>query len=57
MKLTLKKENKFRKDQLVNSNKYRQYADFISSIMSDTDTITIKELDDKIKNFYKKEIK
>lgn len=53
----IKKEIVFTKEQLVNSNKYRKYRDFISSFMSDTDTISIKELDIKIKNFYEKEIK
>lgn len=51
------KEIVFTKEQLVNSNKYRKYRDFISSIMNGSDTISIKELDIKIKNFYEKEIK
>ena len=46
-------ENKFTKEQLVNSQKYRQYKDLLQAILKKDKLYTLKQIDDEIKKFMK----
>ena len=46
-------ENKFTKEQLVNSQKFRQYKDLLQAILKENKLYTLKQIDDEIKKFMK----
>ena len=46
-------ENKFTKEQLVNSEKYRQYKDLLQAILKENKQYTLKQIDEEIKKFMK----
>lgn len=46
-------ENKFTKEQLVNSQKYRQYKDLLQAILKENKQYTLKQIDEEIKKFMK----
>lgn len=46
-------ENKFTKEQLVNSQKFRQYKDLLQAILKEDKLYTLKQIDDEIKKFMK----
>lgn len=47
-----KKENKFTKDQIINSKKYVENKDLLNAIL-DNKEYTLKEIDEIINNFLK----
>lgn len=46
-------ENKFSKEQLVNSEKYRQYKDLLQAILKENKQYSLKQIDEEIKKFMK----
>lgn len=46
-------ENKFTKEQLVNSQKFRQYKDLLQAILKENKQYTLKQIDEEIKKFMK----
>ncbi|WP_347992629.1 hypothetical protein [uncultured Eubacterium sp.] len=43
---------KHSKDQLIKSNKYRQYIDFLNAVLDDSVSYTQQEVDEKIEDYY-----
>lgn len=51
------KELKYKKVDFLNSKFFRDKKDIINVLLADDEEITIKELENKINNFLKKEVK
>lgn len=43
---------KHSKEQLIKSNKYRQYIDFLNAVLDDSESYTQQEVDEKIEDYY-----
>lgn len=43
---------KHSKEQLIKSNKYRQYIDFLNAVLDDSVSYTQQEVDEKIEDYY-----
>lgn len=50
-------ENKFNKEQLKNSETFKQYTDILSAFLEDDKYYTLNEVKEIIDNFLKKEEK
>ena len=46
--------SKYTKEQLVKSNKYMRYVDFLSGNLCDDKTYTLEQVDKLISNHYRK---
>ena len=52
-----KATQKFSKSSIINSAKYINKRDALSTILKDNVKYTLNEVDDKLKNFYEREVK
>ncbi|WP_270943104.1 hypothetical protein [Romboutsia lituseburensis] len=49
--------NTFTKEQIINSNKYRKNRDLLTAILTSNNHYSIKQVDELIENFKKREVK
>ena len=47
---------KFSKKDFINSEKYKKYSDFLSYDLQDNETYSCEEVENKIKEFLKREV-
>ena len=52
-----RKPQGFKKQQLLDSQRYEKNKDVLSALLQEGVSYTHKQVDDMLKNFYKKEVK
>lgn len=51
-----KKETLYTKNQIINSQKYKQYKDLLTAILEDNNSYSSKQVDVKIKEFFERKV-
>lgn len=53
----IQEEPKFNKEQILKSKKYRESIDLIGALLDDRKEYSLREVDEQIKQFKKREVK
>ena len=54
---TKKTENRFSKEQLISSARFQERKDIVNALLNEEELYTIKDVEEKIKNYMKGEVK